>query len=247
MNRSLEKRSERRRRFHRRVLLPLGILVVLVLVVALAEGPSGHSTSSSPFQTTRPRTTTTAPPRTTTTTTDPGLLPQTSAEPPIDASLTARMTTLWTAIVTGNQALADTVFFPESAYVTLKTGQLPDPSLDFQDRLVAFYHLDFPVYRAALGPDPARAHLVAVNTSAADVNYIEPNTCENNFGYWHLPGVRLVYTANGTTNSFAVASLISWRGVWYVVHLGPNPRPVDTGTLDAPASGPGVPGPAGGC
>jgi hypothetical protein len=47
--------------------------------------------------------------------------------------------------------------------------------------------------------------------------------------------------------SFGVASLISWRGLWYVVHLGPNPRPSDVGTVDQPAIGPGSPGPGGGC
>ena len=41
--------------------------------------------------------------------------------------------------------------------------------------------------------------------------------------------------------------MISWRGEWYVVHLGPNPRPTNTGTVDMPALGPGTPGSAGGC
>jgi len=65
--------------------------------------------------------------------------------------------------------------------------------------------------------------------------------------YWHLPGVRFVYSVGGAVQSFAIASLISWRGQWYVVHLGPNPRPEDIGTVDQPAAGAGSPGPAGGC
>jgi hypothetical protein len=51
----------------------------------------------------------------------------------------------------------------------------------------------------------------------------------------------------GTVVSVAVASLISWRGVWYVVHLGPNPRPLNVGTVDDFRRGPGTPGPGGGC
>ena len=60
------------------------------------------------------------------------------------------------------------------------------------------------------------------------------------------PGVRIVYQQGSVVRSFAVDSLISWRGVWYVVHLGPNPRPSDAGTVDQPETGPGTPGPPGG-
>ena len=66
-------------------------------------------------------------------------------------------------------------------------------------------------------------------------------------GYWHVPGVRLVFQRGHQVVSVAVASLISWRGVWYVVHLGPNPRPANVGTVDNYRVGPGTPGPAGGC
>ena len=58
---------------------------------------------------------------------------------------------------------------------------------------------------------------------------------------------RLVYSVKHVVRSVAVASLISWHGVWYVVHLGPNPRPLNIGTVDAPSVGRGVAGPAGGC
>ena len=36
-------------------------------------------------------------------------------------------------------------------------------------------------------------------------------------------------------------------GRWYVVHFGAVLRAGDSGVVDAPAAGPGVPGPAGGC
>jgi hypothetical protein len=188
------------------------------------------------------------PPTTSTTsTTDPGLLPQTATEPPIDASLQTTLAPLWSAIVTGSVTQGLGVFFPESAYLQMKTGVLPNPTSDFQGRLIAFYQLDIAAYHQALGPDTASAKLISVNASAADAAYIRPGTCENLIGYWHLPGVRLVYQVGGTEQSFGVASLISWRGQWYVVHLGPNPRPQDIGTVDQPAVGPGTVGPAGGC
>jgi hypothetical protein len=201
------------------------------------------ATSTSSTTTT---TTTTIPP-TTTTTADPGLLPQTATEPPVDASLQTTLAPLWTAIVSDSVDPALTVFFPQTAYLQIKTGVLPDPASDYADRLIAFYQLDIAAYHQALGPAVSTAKLLSVNASAADAAYVPPGACENTIGYWHLPGVRFVYQVGGSVESFGVASLISWRGEWYVVHLGPNPRSQDIGTVDQPAAGPGVVGPPGGC
>jgi hypothetical protein len=227
--------------------VPLVALLTLVALVAAACGASPTSGTAS----SRPPTTTTAAPTTTTvaptTTTDPGLLPQTPAEPPVDRSLQSTLTPLWSAIVSGAQPAPRDVFFPQSAYLQMKTGVLPDPASDYADRLIAFYNLDLAAYHQALGAGAATAKLVAVDADAADAAWIGPGSCENRIGYWHLPGVRLVYQEGGTVQSFAVASLISWRGVWYVVHLGPNPRPSNVGTVDQPSPGSGTPGPAGGC
>ena len=157
------------------------------------------------------------------------------------------MTTLFRSIQVASNARAMSVFFPESAYLQMKTGVLPDPASDYQSRLVSFYTLDLAAYHQQLGPVPTSTRLTQVLVNPSDAAWIAPGTCENTMGYWHLPGVRLVYLDGSTTHSFRVASLISWRDTWYVVHLGPNPRPANIGTVDAPASGPGVPGPAGGC
>jgi hypothetical protein len=157
------------------------------------------------------------------------------------------MQTLWAAIVADSPALGREVFFPESAYIRMKTGVLPDHASDYRWRLIAFYDLDLAAYHAHLVATPAPVKLIAVNADPALAAWIPPGYCENRIGYWHLPGTRLVYTSGGRTYSVRVASLISWRGVWYVVHLGPNPRPVNAGTVDDPRIGPGVPGPGGGC
>ena len=156
------------------------------------------------------------------------------------------MTTLVRAIKHDSTTLGATVFFPEPAYVAMKTGAIPYPSNDYQHRLVSFFDLDLAAYRQRLFVG-ARTTFVRVDAHAAYAQWIAPGACENKIGYWHVPGVRLVFRRNGEIVSVAVDSLISWRGVWYVVHLGPNPRPVDVGTVDDYESGPGVPGPAGGC
>ncbi len=238
--------GRRRSRTHKWTTGVVGAAVAGTLLTCCGSGPapvkSGSATSTSATAATT--TTTTVP---ATTTTDPGLLPQTAAEPPVDASLQTTLAPLWNAIVSGSVDPALGVFFPETAYLQMKTGVLAEPASDYADRLIAFFNLDIPAYHQALGPDASTAKLLSVSASAADASYIPPGACENKIGYWHLPGVRFVYQVGGSEQSFAVASLISWRGVWYVVHLGPNPRSQNIGTVDQPAVGPGVAGPPGGC
>ncbi|MHB1533146.1 MAG: hypothetical protein ACYC1D_00750 [Acidimicrobiales bacterium] len=224
-------------------------LLLVVGLCASAEGCGLFRSALPPTSTTR-ATFGTRPgplPTTTTTTIDPGLLGQTSVEPAIGPPLYSRMQVLWQSITSDQVDSALPLFFPESAYQKMKTGLLPDPTKDYHDRLLALYRLDLRAYHASLGPGVVGATLLGVSAASADAAWIPPGSCENLIGYWHLPGVRLVYREAGITRSFAVASLISWRGDWYVVHLGPNPRSSDVGTVDQPALGTGAPGPPGGC
>ncbi|MGB6457469.1 MAG: hypothetical protein WBH47_23600 [Streptosporangiaceae bacterium] len=78
-------------------------------------------------------------------------------------------------------------------------------------------------------------------------SWIVPGACYNKVGYWHVPGSRLVYRINGELRSIGIASLISWRGQWYVVHLGGVTRTTAGGLVDGPSPGAGSPGPPGGC
>jgi hypothetical protein len=178
--------------------------------------------------------------------TAPGSLPQTRVEPSFAAPLTRQMQTLVRAIALDSPALGATVFFPRAAYLQMKTGTIPDPSSDYAQRLVAFFDLDLAAYHERLFTGP-RSTLLRVSTNPALAAWISPGACENRIGYWYAPRVRLVMHRAGTVVSVAVASLISWRGVWYVVHLGPNPRPLNVGTVDDFRRGPGTPGPGGGC
>ncbi len=235
----------RRPRSRRLPGVAVGAVLAGAVLTCCGSGNAPVALAPAKSTTTSTTTTTTLPP--TTTTTDPGLLPQTATEPPVDASLQTTLAPLWTAIVSGSADPALGVFFPQTAYLQMKTGLLPYPPSDYADRLIAFYRLDIAAYHQALGADASTAKLLSVSASAADAAYIPPGACENRVGYWHLPGARFVYQVGGSVQSFAVASLISWRGVWYVVHLGPNPRSQNIGTVDQPAAGPGVDGPPGGC
>jgi hypothetical protein len=223
------------------------ITVVALGWLAIGSLFGGSSTPSTTTTTSaRPASTTTTAP--TTTTTDLGTLPQSDAQPPMDsAALVSRFSSFFQAIQGDNHAEAMATFFPESAYLQMKTGVLANPASDYQGRLVAFLDLDLVAYQQALGQPPSAATLTTMNANPSLAHWVTPGTCENKIGYWHLPNVRMVYSAGGVEKSFAIASLISWRGVWFVVHLGPNPRSSNVGTVALPAVGPGTPGPGGGC
>jgi hypothetical protein len=154
----------------------------------------------------------------------------------------AEMTDLWAAVVTGNAAPARQAFFPLSAYVQVKA--IYDPAADWHYRLFGDFRLDVAAAHRLVG---RHASLVRVIVPAADAAWINPGVCYNSVGYWHVGGARMVYRSRGQLRSIGIASLISWRGRWYVVHFGAVLRNGSYGIVDNPAAGPGVPGPAGGC
>ena len=122
-----------------------------------------------------------------------------------------------------------------------------DPAADWRTRLFGEFRLDVAATHRYLGRGARRARLVRVIVPAAQAAWIVPGVCENAVGYWHVGGARVVYREDGQERSIGIASLISWRGVWYVVHFGAVLRNVVTGIVDQPTVGPGIPGPAGGC
>jgi hypothetical protein len=172
-----------------------------------------------------------------------GTLPQNSTFPSTDsAAFDHAMADLWLAVSTGNARLALPAFFPRAAYLQLKA--IYDPGQDWDDRLWYDFTLDVAAAHRDVTPS---AHLVRVIVASADAAWVDPGVCDNSIGYWHVPGVRVVYRQHGQEFSFGIASLIAWRGVWYVIHFGAVLRSVVTGIVDDPEAGPGVPGPAGGC
>ncbi len=190
--------------------------------------------------------TTTTPTTPTATATGPGALPQTDALPTTGtARFDAEMAALWSGIVHDDPTTAEAAFFPEAAYLQVKA--IPDPAADYVDRLIADFRLDVAAAAAYLGPDRREDRLVTVNVPASEAAWIPPGACYNKIGYWHDPGGRLIYLAGGQERSLGIASFISWRGVWYVVHLGAVLRSSALGIVDSPATGPGVSAPPGGC
>ena len=101
-----------------------------------------------------------------------------------------------------------------------RSRRSPTRAPTYVGRLVAGYRLDIAAAHALLGAHPRRARLVRVEVPVGYAHWVPPGACHNRVGYYEVPNSRLVYTGDGPVRFFGIASMISWRGVWYVVHLG---------------------------
>ena len=128
-------------------------------------------------------------------------------------------------------------FFPEGAYLQLKT--IIDPASDYTNRLLAEFAADLVAAHALLGQKAGTASLVAVNVPEQYGHWIPPGVCDNGVGYYEVANSRVVYQEDGAVRSFGIASLISWRGGWYIVHLGAILRSTSQGIVEDPEIGPG--------
>ena len=240
----------RRRVLRRRWIVALVAAAVLVAGVGLviARCPArrrsndasiaGHAGTTTTQDRSTTTTTTTPPP--TTTTTQPGALPQTGALPTsTDPTFAANMEALWNAVSTGTAQAALPAFFPEAAYVQLKA--IGNAQADFSGRLVTEYEEDVSAAHQLLGSDAEAARFVSVNVNVNYAHWVPPGVCYNSVGYFEVPNSRVVYSINGQVSSFGIASMISWRGEWYIVHLGAILRSGSGGEVDDPQSGPGSP------
>ena len=149
---------------------------------------------------------------------------------------------LWRAILTDAPPAARRAFFPLAAYEQVKA--IGDPAADWKERLLGDFALDIQAAHRLLGPG---ARLVRVEVPAGFAHWVPPGACYNRVGYYEVPNSRVVYTSAGQEHSFGIASMISWRGQWYVVHLGAVLRRAAIGVVDAPAAGTGVPAPSSTC
>lgn len=152
------------------------------------------------------------------------------------------MADLWLAVTTGKPRFALPAFFPEAAYDQVKAIAYPES--DWQYRLWYDFTLDVAAVHGLLGKN---AKFVKVIVPAEYAAWVYPGACYNSTGYWHLPGARVVYRVGSQERSFGIASMISWRGDWYVIHFGAVIRGGGYGEVDDPADGTGYPGPPGGC
>jgi hypothetical protein len=155
------------------------------------------------------------------------------------------MASLWAGIVRDSVVSALPAFFPRGAYTQLKA--IDSAGSDWTNRLVHDYGLDIAAAHALLGRNAASARLIRVDVPSGFGHWIQPGACYNSVGYYEMPNARVVYGEAGQVRSFGIASMISWRGVWYVVHLGAILRSPDSGRVDDPASGYGTSAYSGTC
>jgi hypothetical protein len=155
------------------------------------------------------------------------------------------MAALWKGVRSDSVRAALAAFFPERAYAQLK--RIGDPEGDWVGRLVGDYRLDIAAAHALLGPHPGSAQLVGVRVPSSYAHWVPPGACYNGVGYYEVPNARVVYRQGGQVRSFGIASMISWRGVWYVVHLGAILRPAAGGVVNDPSAGPGESSPSSTC
>jgi hypothetical protein len=153
------------------------------------------------------------------------------------------MAALWAGVRSDSLHAALPAFFPEAAYVQVKA--LGDPAGDWSGRLVRDYALDLSAAHALLGSAPGSARLLRVIVPADYAHWVDPGACYNRVGYYELPNSRVVYRQDGEIRSFGIASMISWRGVWYVIHLGAIVGP--SGVVDEPSTGEGSSAPSSTC
>jgi hypothetical protein len=247
------RRTLRRRR--RTALLVLAAAIAIPLAAYASSSPSGpsqppparhHAAARAPAdrrQRTAPSTTTTAAHAAAP---SPGSLPQTNAYPSATSAVfRSLMAALWQGVVHDSVSRALPAFFPEQAYVKLKA--ISGAASDWRNRLVHDYALDVAAAHDLLGRGVSRAHLVGVNVVSRYGHWVPPGVCYNAIGYYEMPNARVVYREDGAERSLGIASMISWRGVWYVVHLGAVLRSTDAGVVDDPAAGPGVSAYSGTC
>jgi len=172
-----------------------------------------------------------------------GVLPQTNALPKTAGTAFGNAVhDIWLAVTTGNPDYARPAFFPEKAYEQIKA--IANPGSDWENRLWYDFTLDIAAAHKLAGQN---ATFTGVTPATQYAQWVPAGACYNSIGYWHLPGTRLVYREGGATHSFGIASFISWRGNWYVIHLGALVRGGAYGIVDDPETGPGIPGPPGGC
>ncbi|HEY7966923.1 MAG TPA: hypothetical protein VID68_07835 [Solirubrobacteraceae bacterium] len=172
-------------------------------------------------------------------------LPQTTLPTASSPQFKTEMADLWKGVVHNSLRDAMPAFFPETAYERLKA--LADPAADFKGRLVHDFSLDIGAAHALLGSDAGHARLLGVRVVASYAHWVPAGVCANSIGYFEMPNARVVYREAGAVRSFGIASMISWEGVWYVVHFGAILRATDSGQVDDAASGPGVSAYSGTC
>lgn len=194
-----------------------GLLVLVLSLASCGSGSSATDQNEDSTTTGAPTTTsTTAPP--TTTTVDPGTLPQTEEKPSgSGAAFDSRMQVLAEAIINNTPETAISTFFPVTAYKQTKKNT--DPAADWNNRLIANFKVDVADANKKLGPNAKTAVFTGVSVPDTAV-WVKPGEEYNVGPYWRVFKAQMNFTVDGKNVQIPIESMISWRGQWYVVHLG---------------------------
>lgn len=206
-------------RYRSLLLLGFVALVAAILLVILPKSPSKPpSPPSTANLAAASNTVVTHRSTTTTTTIPPGDLPQTRAYPRNnDPLFLTHIKELVAAAASDRPSLALSAFFPLNAYIQVKA--ISDPVTDWHVRLVADYGVDIGIVHRELGPDAKAAKFLSVSIPS-DALWVKPGVEYNKGSYWRVYGTTVYCTVGSHIRHFEITSMISWRGEWYVVHLG---------------------------
>jgi hypothetical protein len=152
-----------------------------------------------------------------------------------DPNFMARLRSYWQHVLVGKAGPADDIFFPRPAYLQVK--ELSNAGGDWDTRLYYDYTMDLTADHRLVttgAPQGAAITVLGVDVPEASVRWVPPGVEVNAIGYWQVSYARVRYSVAGQERSFAVSSMISWRGQWYFVHLGPNWRPGEGGWVCTP-------------
>jgi hypothetical protein len=202
----------------RPALAPLLLTLILAIAGGAVSACGGGSSTADDTTTTTPTVPPTTAAPTTTTTVDPGTLPQTDEKPAgSGAAFDARMKVLADAIIANDPAIGIPSFFPVTAYQQTKKNT--DPAADWRNRLIANFKVDVAEAHRKLGPNVSTAKLVSVRVPDT-AKWVKPGEEYNVSPYWRVLKSQMEFTVDGRTVSIPIESMISWRGQWFVVHLG---------------------------
>ena len=178
-----------------------------------AAAPSPNASSSSAASAT--------PARARPTVADPGRLPQTTEFPSTRSEHWQQAVAgFWQAVRTGDTAAAMPAFFPLSAYLQVKPETAQAAAQDWRTRLIGHYLLDLRALHTWLGPHATSAQLLGVDVADKTATWVRLGVEFNRLRYWRVYDSRVRVSVDGRVRSFGIASIISWRGEWYIVHLG---------------------------
>jgi len=192
--------------------------IALTVTATLGLASCGGTSSKAAPTTTSESTTTTTVAPTTTTTVDPGTLPQTDEKPTgTGTEFDSRMKVLANAIITNTPDTAVSAFFPVSAYKQTKKNT--DPAADWKNRLIANFKVDVADANKKLGANAKNAVFTGATVPATAV-WVKPGEEYNVGPYWRVFKAQMNFTVDAKNVQIPIESMISWRGQWYVVHLG---------------------------